>query len=90
MRIKSVSLKNIGPYIDNNVFNFNTSDHTRRMVLIGGKNGAGKTTLFNAIKVGLYGCLAYGFESNSSRYFDEIEKLINTNERLKNCDTLQT
>lgn len=29
------------------------------MVLIGGKNGAGKTTLFNAIKICLYGCVAY-------------------------------
>lgn len=53
------------------------------MVLIGGKNGAGKTTLFNAIKICLYGCVAYGFESNNAKYFAEIEKIINANEKLQ-------
>ena len=56
------------------------------MVLIGGKNGAGKTTLFNAIKICLYGCVAYGYESNNARYYAEVEKLINTNEKLKKVE----
>lgn len=83
MKIKRIQAKNIGPYVNENTFDFDVSDVSKRMVLIGGKNGAGKTTLFNAIKICLYGCVAYGFESNNSKYFAEIEKIINTNEKLK-------
>lgn len=73
----------LGPYVNENAFDFDVSDITKRMVLIGGKNGAGKTTLFNAIKICLYGCVAYGFESNNAKYFAEIEKIINANEKLQ-------
>lgn len=83
MKIKKIQLKNIGPYVDCNGFDFNIADSVKRMVLIGGKNGAGKTTLFNAIKICLYGCVAFGFEANNARYFEEVEKIINTNEKLK-------
>lgn len=83
MKIKRIQVKNIGPYVNKNSFDFDVSDPTRRMILIGGKNGAGKTTLFNAIKICLYGCVAYGFESNNTKYFAEIEKIINANEKLK-------
>lgn len=83
MKIKRIQVKNIGPYVNKNVMNFDVSDTVKRMVLIGGKNGAGKTTLFNAIKICLYGCVAYGFESNNTKYFAEIEKIINANEKLK-------
>lgn len=83
MRIKKIALQNVGPYIGNNSFEFDVSNRTKNMVLIGGKNGAGKTTLFKAIKVCLYGCVAFGFETNNSKYFSEIEQLINTNEKLK-------
>lgn len=83
MKIKRIQVKNLGPYVNENAFNFDVSDTTKRMVLIGGKNGAGKTTLFNAIKICLYGCVAYGFESNNAKYFAEIEKIINANEKLQ-------
>lgn len=83
MKIKRIQVKNIGPYVNKNSFDFDVSDPARRMILIGGKNGAGKTTLFNAIKICLYGCVAYGFESNNTKYFAEIEKIINANEKLK-------
>lgn len=83
MKIKRIQVKNIGPYVNENSFNFDVSDTTKRMVLIGGKNGAGKTTLFNAIKICLYGCVAYGFESTNAKYFAEVEKIINANEKLK-------
>lgn len=59
MKIKRIQVKNIGPYVNENAFDFDVSDITKRMVLIGGKNGAGKTTLFNAIKICLYGCVAF-------------------------------
>lgn len=83
MKIKRIQVKNIGPYVNENVFHFDVSDTTKRMVLIGGKNGAGKTTLFNAIKICLYGCVAYGFESTNIKYFAEVEKIINANEKLQ-------
>ena len=83
MKIKRIQLKNIGPYVNENTFDFDISKTNKRMVLIGGKNGAGKTTLFNAIKICLYGCIAYGFASNNSKYFAEIEKIINASEKLK-------
>lgn len=83
MKIKSIQVKNIGPYIDQNAFDFDISDSARRMVLIGGKNGAGKTTLFNAIKICLYGCVAYGFEANNTHYYEKVAEIINSNEKLK-------
>jgi len=83
MKIKRIQAKNIGPYVNENTFDFDVSNVSKRIVLIGGKNGAGKTTLFNAIKICLYGCTAYGFESNNAKYFAEIEKIININEKLK-------
>ena len=61
MKIKRLLVENIGPSVIDYAFDFDVSDITKRMVLIGGKNGAGKTTLFNAIKICLYGCFAYGF-----------------------------
>ena len=79
MKIKKIQLKNIGPYVDYNGFDFDIADSVKRMVLVGGKNGAGKTTLFNAIKICLYGCVAFGYEANNAKYYKEVEKIINTN-----------
>ena len=84
MKIKTIKIKNIGPYIGENKISFDISDKSKQMVLIGGKNGAGKTTLFNAIKICLYGCAAYGYEANNAKYYEEIEKIINANEKLQN------
>lgn len=84
MKIKTIKIKNIGPYIGENKISFDISDKSKQMVLIGGKNGAGKTTLFNAIKICLYGCVAYGYEANNAKYYEEIDKIINANEKLQN------
>lgn len=83
MKIKHIKINNIGPYVNDNCFEFDINNGDRRMVLIGGKNGAGKTTLFNAIKICMYGCTAYGLETNNAKYFSEVEKIINSNEKLK-------
>lgn len=83
MRIKRIHLNNIGPYIGSNEFSFDVADLKRNMVIIGGKNGAGKTTLFKAVKLCLYGCTAFGFESKNTKYFDEVSRIINSNEKLK-------
>ena len=89
MKIEKIAIKNIGPYVGDNLFVFDVHDKERRMVLIGGKNGAGKTTLFNAIKTCLYGCVAYGFESASARYYSEVSKLLNEQEKLKKAGFAQ-
>lgn len=83
MKIQQIKLKNIGPYINENLLNFSVDNPSKHMVLIGGKNGAGKTTLFKAIKICLYGCVAYGYESINAKYYAEVEKIINANEKLK-------
>ena len=72
MKIKKIQLKNIGPYVDYNRFDFDITNSVRRMVLVGGKNGAGKTTLFNAIKICLYGCVAFGYQANNAKYYEEV------------------
>lgn len=89
MKIKKIALENIGPYVGNNLFLFDVDNKTKRVVLIGGKNGAGKTTLFNAIKTCLYGCTAYGFESTSARYYSEVSKLLNEQEKAKKVGIAQ-
>ena len=83
MIINKIELYNFGSYEDSNIFNFKTNKD-KNIILIGGKNGAGKTTLFTAIRLAIYGYKAYGYEKNNQRYFDEIYKLINDNEKGKN------
>lgn len=90
MKIKKITLTNIGPYINENTFHFDLSNSIKRMILIGGKNGAGKTTLFTAIKICLYGSIAFGFETPNAKYFTEIEKLVNANEKLKKLGEAST
>lgn len=82
MKITNILIENLGPYVDENVLTFDVMDMSRNVVLIGGKNGAGKTTLFNSIKIGLYGCRAYGFESENAKYLETISNLINSKAKL--------
>lgn len=83
MKITDISIENLGPYVGENTLSFDLSDKSRNVILIGGKNGAGKTTLFNSIKIGLYGCRAYGFESENAKYMDIISNLINSRAQLE-------
>ena len=83
MKITNISIENLGPYVGENVLNFDISDSSHNVFLIGGKNGAGKTTLFNSIKIGLYGCRAYGYESENPKYLETISNLINSRAKLE-------
>ena len=83
MKITKISIENLGPYIGTNHIAFSVDDALRKVVLIGGKNGAGKTTLFNSIRIGLYGCRAFGFESNNAKYIELVTQLINSSALLK-------
>lgn len=83
MKIKKITLYNVGPYSDVNEFDISCEEKEKNIVLIGGKNGAGKTTFFTSLRTCLYGYKAYGYESNNQFYYDEIYKLINDNEKAK-------
>lgn len=76
MKIKKITLYNIGPYVDLNTFDFNLKKD-RNIVLIGGKNGAGKTTFFKSIKTCLYGCRVWGFDAPGKDYFSIVGNLVN-------------
>lgn len=78
MKINSIKLYNFSSYEGETVFDFNSTNDKKNIVLIGGKNGAGKTSLFTAIKIALYGPLAYGYLGVNPRYIAKIKELINT------------
>lgn len=72
MKIKKMELLNIGPYVGQSEIDFSTT-REKNIILIGGKNGAGKTTILKAIKIGLYGCFAYGYKTENMSYLKEVE-----------------
>ena len=78
MKINKVKLYNFSSYEGNNEFDFEVTDKKKNIILIGGKNGAGKTSLFTAIKVALYGPLAYGYVGANPHYISKIKDLINS------------
>lgn len=77
MRIKRLTLNNIGSFAGEHSFLFQTDNPKRQIVLIGGRNGAGKTTLFESIRLCLYGYKLYGYRQNSQTYTNKIKRLIN-------------
>ena len=76
MKIKRISLYNIGPYVGINTFDFIVA-RDQNIVLLGGKNGAGKTTFFKAIKTCLYGCKVWGYDAPGKDYYSIISGLVN-------------
>lgn len=77
MRIKQLTVNNIGPFAGKHSFLFQTDNPQKQIVLIGGRNGAGKTTLFESIRLCLYGYKLYGYRQNSQIYTNKIKRLIN-------------
>lgn len=77
MRIKQLTLNNIGSFSGEHSFLFETDNPQKLIVLIGGRNGAGKTTLFESIRLCLYGYKLYGYRQNSQTYTNKIKRLIN-------------
>ena len=81
MKFCQIVLSNIGPYRDENMFSFDTSNSQKNIVLFGGRNGAGKTTIFDAIRVCLYGYKLFGYRQNNKSYTAMIKRLINNREK---------
>lgn len=82
MKINRLVLKNFRSYEEETVFDF-TTNNDRNIILVGGKNGAGKSTIFEAIKVCIYGPIAYKYQGFNSSYISKIKSNINNNS-LKN------
>lgn len=76
MQILQLVLNNFSSYEGVNTFDFSV-EKDKPIILIGGQNGAGKTSLFTAIKVALYGPLAFGYTGTNSYYFKKIKGFIN-------------
>lgn len=82
MKINKLVLKNFRSYEEKTVFDFTTTND-KNIILVGGKNGAGKSTIFEAIKVCIYGPIAYKYQGFNSSYISKIKSNINNNS-LKN------
>lgn len=78
MKINKIKLYNFNSYEGENEFDFVNQDQSKNIVLIGRKNGAGKTSLFTAIKIALYGPLAFGYVGANSHYIAKIKDCINS------------
>lgn len=78
MRINRLVLNNFSSFEGINEFDLKVESN-KNIILIGGQNGAGKTSLFSAIKIGLYGPLAFGYIGTNSYYIQKIKEYINSN-----------
>lgn len=77
MRINKIILYNFNSFEGLNEFDFSCKTPDKNIILIGGKNGAGKTSLFLAIKIALYGSLAFGYLGVNPHYIAKIKDCIN-------------
>lgn len=81
MLIKQLVLKNFRVFRGEHIIELaprkrqNSSD-ARPIVLFGGLNGAGKTSILSAIRIALYGRLAFGSSTQQQEYVDELGALI--------------
>ncbi|MCU9812699.1 AAA family ATPase [Paraclostridium sp. AKS81] len=78
MKINKLKLKNFRSYEEETVFDFDTTDD-KNIILIGGKNGAGKSTIFEAIKICIYGPMAYKYQGFNASYISKVKSNINNN-----------
>ncbi len=84
MKINKILLYNFNSFEGLNELDFSGTTQDRNIVLIGGKNGAGKTSLFTAIKIALYGPLAFGYVGINPHYIAKIKDCINSKAFQKN------
>lgn len=77
MEFINLTLQNIGAYYGENSFDLKVRSPQKNIVLFGGQNGCGKTTILEALKLALFGSLAYGFKTESVSYYERICTLLN-------------
>lgn len=78
MKINKMILYNFNSFEGISEFDFTSQDEDKNIILIGGENGAGKTSLFTAIKIALYGPLAFGYVGINPHYVSKIKDCINS------------
>lgn len=79
MKINKLTICNISSFEGESSFDFSVTDPLKNIILIGGKNGAGKSSLFLAMKLALYGPLAFNYQGVNPVYINRIKELINHN-----------
>ncbi|UWD49696.1 AAA family ATPase [Clostridioides difficile] len=88
MKINKLVLKNFRSYEEETTFNLSTTSD-KNIILIGGKNGAGKSTIFEAIKLCIYGPMAYKYQGFNASYISQVKSNINNNSLINSkVDTL--
>ncbi|WP_272660936.1 DNA sulfur modification protein DndD [Providencia sp. PROV150] len=81
MLIKQLVLRNFRVFNGTHVIDLaprthQNDDKQRPIVLLGGLNGAGKTSILSAIRLTLYGRLAFGSSTQQQDYVKELSTLI--------------
>lgn len=81
MLIKQLVLRNFRVFNGTHVIDLaprkrKNDDNSRPIVLFGGLNGAGKTSILSAIRLALYGRLAFGAATQQQEYVEELSSLI--------------
>ncbi|MEA5165778.1 DNA sulfur modification protein DndD [Enterobacter bugandensis] len=87
MLIKQLVLSNFRVFNGTHVIDLapkkrQNDNNPRPIVLFGGLNGAGKTSILSAIRLALYGRLAYGSSTQQQEYVDELSALIHNGSSL--------
>lgn len=80
MKFLRLHLTNIGAFYSKEGFEFDltTSPPEQNVVLLGGQNGSGKTTILEAIRIALFGPLAFGYKTDTASYYEKITTKLNT------------
>lgn len=81
MLIKQLVLQNFRVFRGEHVIELaprkrQNNSNPRPIVLFGGLNGAGKTSILSAIRIALYGRLAFGSSTQQKEYVEELSALI--------------
>ncbi|WP_432368894.1 DNA sulfur modification protein DndD [Pantoea allii] len=81
MLIKQLVLQNFRVFKGRHIIDLapkkrSNNDNPRPIVLFGGLNGAGKTSILSAIRLALYGRLAFGTATPHQEYVEELSTLI--------------
>lgn len=87
MLIKQLVLSNFRVFNGTHVIDLapkkrQNDNNPRPIVLFGGLNGAGKTSILSAIRLALYGRLAYGSSTQQQEYVDELSALVHNGSSL--------
>ncbi|PLR41253.1 DNA sulfur modification protein DndD [Chimaeribacter californicus] len=80
MLIKQLVLRNFRVFNGTHIIDLapktRCDNNPRPIVLFGGLNGAGKTSILSAIRLALYGRLAFGLATQQQEYIEQLSTLI--------------